>query len=405
MFLPTTTYRAEAFVEAAWRLGIALTVVSEEDSAFAAREPERVLTVDFRSLEEVRGLARAFAHHTRVDATFGVDDGTAIAAAAAAEALGLPHNPLSAVQAAGDKYRQRERLSAAGVPVPRYTLRDLSDLCAGSTAVPFPVVLKPRHLAASRGVIRANDESELRAAATRIEAILQAADLTPVEGGRSSVLIEEYVPGREVALDALLRDGELHVLALWDKPDPLEGPYFAETLYVTPSRAPPSVQEALVRCAADAARALGLERGPVHAELRVNQHGPWLIELAARPIGGKCGQALRFGTHGSTSLEEVLLAHALDPARAVPPREPSAAGVLMLPVPARGTLREVRGVDAARRTCGVSDVVVAAHAGQALVPLPDEARFVGFVFARGAEPQFVEEALRQAWRRLEIVLA
>ena len=403
LILPTTTYRAGAFVEAADRLGVEITVASEKDSAFSERETEGLLTFDFRDAKAVADAVQAFAARHPVDAVFGVDDDTAVAAVVAAQALELPHNPVTAVEAARDKCRQREMLQAAGVPVPRFALHRVDeDPSRLAASVEYPCVLKPLDLSASRGVIRANDPAEFVAAHSRLLAILEAPDVVEQGRVRNRFLVEQFVPGPELALEGLLVEGELHILALFDKPDPLDGPYFEETIYVTPSRAPKVVQDALVQCAASAAQALGLERGPVHAELRFNENGPWLIELAARPIGGKCGKVLRFGDEGAISLEQLVLGHALGLMEDVPPREDEAAGVMMVPIPRAGVLREVKGVDRAHSACGVTDVIITVHPGQELATLPEESRYLGFIFARGERPEVVEKALRIGHRKLGV---
>lgn len=407
LFLPTTTYRTEAYVDAADRLRLDLTVVTAEPLALADRAPASHLCADLRDHRGLADAVRSFADRWSVDGVFGVDDETAVAAAAAADALGLPHNSVEAVEAARNKHAQRVACRDAGVPVPEFTLMAPSDVRDPTSdaavarisdvgaRISYPLVVKPLVLSASRGVIRADDAEALARALRRVRAILEAPDVT-VGPEEQAALVERYVPGSEFALDGLVRDGRLRVLALWDKPDPLDGPYFAETIYVTPSRAPMHVQAELAACAQRAIDALGLVRGPVHVELRYNDAGPWLIELAARPIGGKCGQALRFGAAGDRSLEEVLLADALEMLDAVPPLTAGGAGVMMLAVPRAGAFDGIRGIERAEAVPGVTGVVVSAHVGQRVVPLPDESRYLGFVFARGPDAAAVEAALRSA---------
>jgi biotin carboxylase len=249
-------------------------------------------------------------------------------------------------------------------------------------------------------VIRANDAGELRAAVERLAAILAQPDAAACEGA-DAFLVEEYVPGPEVALEGLVVAGGLETLALFDKPDPLEGPFFEETIYATPSRLPPEAQAALRDTAARAAAAIGLVRGPIHAELRWNDRGPWLIELAARPIGGRCSAALRF--RDGATLEDLVLRDALGMPQPSLAREAGAAGVMMIPVPGPGILREVRGVAEARAVSGIEDVVITAHRGQALVPWPEGSQYPGFIFARGQRTEDVTAALRTAHRRLSFV--
>ena len=333
-------------------------------------------------------------------AALGVDDDTAVLAAAINVALGRPTHPVEAAERARDKHLQREACAAVGVPVPRFLLHALDGPLPDG--VRFPCVVKPLRLAASRGVIRADNDVELAAAVERIRRIL--ADVAPTEASDAEwhVLIEDFIAGREVALEGLLNGGRLQVLALFDKPDPLDGPFFEESIYVTPSRLGAEIQDRVAGVTQHAVEAFGLREGAIHAELRVDAGKPWLIELAARPIGGRCSAALRFGD--GIALEEIIVRHALGLALPALNREAGASGVMMIPVPGAGTLREVRGVAAARAVPLISGVDITAHPGEVLVPWPEGSRYPGFIFARGDSPQNVEAALRAAHGQLEFVL-
>jgi biotin carboxylase len=328
-----------------------------------------------------------------------VDDQTATTAAAIAERLGLRTSPVAAVAAARNKHEMRQCLAAAGLPVPRFrriALKD--DPFLAARGVGFPCVLKPLALSASRGVIRANNVDQFIAAFRRIGALLRRDDVSVTGDAADYLLAEEYLPGVEVALEGVLTGGRLHTLALFDKPDPLEGPFFEETIYVTPSRLPAAIQHAVADATARAAAALGLEEGPVHAELRVNEHGTWVIELAARSIGGLCSRTLRFGT--GMTLEELILRHALGWPIASYDRERQAAGVMMIPIPRAGRLHAVGGVAEAAAVPSVEEVAITAHAGQDLIPLPEGWQYLGFIFARADTPDEVEKALRAAHAHL-----
>jgi biotin carboxylase len=400
LLLPTTTYRTQDFLDAARVLGVDVVCASEKPSTLEAHVPDHLLTLDFRDPDGAAATVAAFAGRRSLTAVVGVDDLTAVAAAAIAERLGLRASAVAAVAAARDKYQTRQCLAAAGVPSPRFRRIALADdPFAAARGVAFPCVLKPLALSASRGVIRANTVDQFIAAFHRITALLQRADVEAGGDAARYLLAEEYVPGVEVALEGLLVDGALHTLALFDKPDPLEGPFFEETIYVTPSRLPEATQEAISEGAARAAAALGLREGPVHAELRVNDGGPWVLEVAARSIGGLCSRTLRFGT--GMTLEEIILRHALGWPIATLTRERRPAGVMMLPIPRAGRLRGVRGTEAAAAVPGVEEVVITAHVGQELVPLPEGWQYLGFVFARADTPAAVEAALRDAHARLE----
>ncbi len=401
LLLPATTYRTPDFLEAAQRLGVEVTVASEEPSTLEHLNPEGLLTLDFRDPEGCAGRVVRFGEIYPIDAVVGVDEDTAVAAARIAEALNLPHNPVSAAVAARHKGTMRKLLAQAGVPSPAHRLFHLGDDPAqASRRVGYPCVLKPTFLAASRGVIRADNGEQFVAAWRRIEAILREPE-TARKGGEAAreILVEDFIPGTEVALEGLLREEGLKVLALFDKPDPLEGPFFEETIYVTPSRLPEETQRQIAQAAARGAEALGLRDGPIHAELRVNQAGAWLIEIAARSIGGLCSRTLKFGT--GMSLEEVILRHALRIGVPRIERERRAAGVMMIPIPAAGILEEVRGLSEARAVADIEDITISAHLGQRLVPPPEGWRYLGFIFSRAATPERAEAALREAHAKLD----
>ena len=397
LLLPTATYRAADFLTAARTLGAEVVVASERRLVSIG---DAQLTLDLSRPEVAAEAIAAVAAEGPLDAVVAVDDQGVRVAALAAERLGLSGNPLEAAAATRDKAAMRRALAAAGVPQPEHRAVGPSDDPAGAAAeVGLPCVVKPVSLSASRGVIRADDRRAAAAAAARVRAILAEAGEDP-EG---PLLIERYVPGAEVAVEGLMRAGVLEPLAVFDKPDALEGPYFEETIFTTPSRLPSEIVAAVTGMTADACGALGLREGPVHAELRVDDERVWMLELAARSIGGRCSAALRFGA-GETSLEEIIIRHALGMPLPSLERERQASGVMMIPVPTTGVLRELRGVAAARTVPLIEDVVITAHPGQMLLPWPEGWRYPGFIFARGETPEAVEAALRTAHRRLEFII-
>jgi biotin carboxylase len=308
------------------------------------------------------------------------------------------------VAATRNKHRLRLLLSQAGLLSPPFSRFDINDdPVQVAQQVPFPCVVKPLCLSASRGVMRANNPDQFVSAFQRLRTLLQSPDVVERRDPLArQILVEGYIPGVEVALEGLLVKGELTVLALFDKPDPLDGPYFEETLYITPSRLPDAVQQGIAQCTARAARAIGLEEGPVHAELRVNDHGAWLIEMAARSIGGLCSRTLRFGT--GMSLEEVILLQAMGADVGQYNRDRLAAGVMMLPIPHHGMLRAVHGQQAAVQVPHIESLDITMPLGQEVIPLPEGAQYLGFLFARAETPERVEAALREAHQCLSFVI-
>ncbi|MEO8968020.1 MAG: ATP-grasp domain-containing protein, partial [Solirubrobacteraceae bacterium] len=348
LILPSATYRASDFLTAARELGVAVTVGSERRAALSAVMGERALTLRLSNPALAAEQIAERARETPFVAAVGVDDQGVMAAALGAERLGLPHNPPDAVARTRDKAALRRAFAQASVPQPRFTVLPCgADVAAVACEVGFPCVVKPLGLSGSRGVIRANGVAEARAAGERVRGILAAAD----EPADASLLLESYLPGVEVAIEGLLRAGRLEVLAVFDKPDPLEGPYFEETLYITPSRLPTGVLTEVKALTAQAADALGLREGPVHAELRVDGEHVSVLELAARSIGGLCSRALRFGA--GVSLEQVILRHALGLGLDDLARESTASGVMMIPIPGAGVLEAVEGQQQARAVKGI----------------------------------------------------
>jgi biotin carboxylase len=397
LLVPARSYRAADFILAAERMRLDLVVASDGALPLGGRPVIPVSPAD-PGASARRILAQAGALKP-VDAVVAADTPMLVLAATVAAAMGLPHNPVDAVRAATDKAAQRQRWAAAGLPQPSFRLVPAQDCVRqAAEAVGFPCVVKAVSLSASQGVLRADDPAAAVEAARRIRKVLDEAERPASE----PLLIEEYLPGPELSIDGILTAGDLAVTAVFDKPGTPDGPTFEETLLVSPSRLPAGTLAAAVRTAADAARSLGLSTGPIHAELRVGDRGPAMLELASRSIGGLCSRALRFP--GGASLEEIVLANALG--RPIPAAAGSLrpCGVFMLPVPQGGILRAVEGRAAALAVPGITGLNITIPPGQRVRPLPDGDRYLGFVFAEGGTGPEVEHALTAASQRLRVLI-
>lgn len=395
LLVSPNTYRAGAFLEAASRLDVEVVrgIDAPED---LARQWGLPISIDFTDVDtSVRNIV-AYAIDHPLDAIVAVDDSATILAARAAAALGLPNNPPEAAEAARDKGLMRRLMSQGGAPCPIF--RDFAlatDPMEIVQQISFPCVVKPLLLSGSRGVIRADNPTEFVAAFERLKHMLLT-DGYPLDG--TSILVEDFIPGVEVALEGLLTNSSLHVLAIFDKPDPLDGPFFEETIYVTPSRLPEAAQAAIAKCARLAAASLGIQDGPVHAEMRVNERGTWMLEIAGRSIGGLCSTILEFGS--GMCLEELILRHALGFPIPSYDRTGEAAGVMMIPIPKAGILRAVHGVEEAESVPHVEGIEITAKVRAPIVPLPEGSSYLGFIFARAADPATAEAALREAHDKL-----
>jgi ATP-grasp domain/L-amino acid ligase C-terminal domain 2 len=404
-------YQTRSFDLAARKLGIELGFVTDRCHQLDDPWGDRAIAVHFESpdvaaytvLEEVR---RGGEH---ADGILALGDRPAAAAAYVARGLGLTYNHPLAVEACRSKLRMREVFRDAGLRVPWFRAVALQPAPEPALlGISYPCVLKPLSLSASTGVIRANNRDEFLAAAARVRRVLESPEvLASREANLDQMIVEGYIPGKEVAVEGLLTDGELRVLAIFDKADPLEGPFFEETIYVTPSRLSAVQVNEIERCAADAVRALGLSHGPVHAEFRINEDGVWPLEVAPRPIGGLCARALRFADADSDEvigLEELLLRQAVEVPVGNWAREAAASGVMMIPVPASGVLERVEGESAARAVRSITDLEITARLHDYIAAWPEGSSYLGFLFARGKASEEVERALRAAHGELRFAI-
>ncbi len=389
------TYRAQSFSTAAKKLGVEILWGLDMPAALCSGWPN-VVALNLRDRDAAGSEIVALGQRSSFAAILALDDAASLAAADACERLGLEHNAPAAALAARDKLVMRECLQAAGVRGPYFCAYDLqTDAVALAQRVVYPCVLKPTLLNGSRGVIRADSASEFVAAWARVRAIV-------VGSAGNQILVEDYMPGAEVAVECLLTAAGLQVLAVFDKPDALEGPFFEETIYVTPSQLADAVLVEVAAVTAAAAAALGLRTGPLHAELRINAAGVWPLELNARSIGGRCSSTVRLDS--GVVLEELILLQAVGRALPALRREEGSRGVMMIPIPADGMLREVRGLAQARAVAGVDEVDISARLNYPLVRLPEGDGYLGFIVAHADTPGAVEAALREAHRRLGFVV-
>jgi biotin carboxylase len=411
LFSHTTGYQLRAFNDAADALGIELVFATDRCHKLDDPWQDRAIPVRFHDLDaSVEAIVQRARRHP-VDGVIAVGDRPVVLAARAAAALDLPWHPVAGAQVATDKRRSRAALMHAGLPSPHFALVPVHEMAASAAAVmaTYPCVLKPVGLSGSRGVIRANGPDEFAAAFNRIRALLARPDVRAARAGlEDQILVEDYLAGFEFAVEGVMTAGVLEIFALFDKPDPLEGPFFEETIYVTPSRLGAVSQAAVAEHIRLACAAVGLWHGPVHAECRVAADSAvYVLEVAARPIGGLCSRVLTFRDRRDApgSLEEVLLRHAVGESIDGWSRDGVAAAVMMIPIPGRGMYKGVTGEDDARAVPGVTDVRVTAKTGQLLETLPEAGSYLGFIFANGESPADAEGAVRTAHGKLSFAIA
>jgi predicted ATP-grasp superfamily ATP-dependent carboligase len=423
-------YQARSFADAAKRLGAHVVFATDRCEKLDDPWGDAAIPVHFEDAEAaaqnvVAGVSRG---PSGISGVLALGDRPLATAARVARALQIPYNSPESVENCRTKLRQREVLRAAGLPVPEFFAFGVrEDLARILPRVKFPCVVKPTVLAASQGVIRANNAGELAAAVARIRALVESPEVAVTrEPGLAQLLVERYIEGEEVAVEALLANSELRVLAIFDKPDHSQGPYFEETLYITPATHPALALLSVEACLKRSAQALGLTHGPLHCEFRINEDGPWVLEIQPRPIGGLCARALRFietggreerhtaetqrekrdaeKKEGAISLEALLVRHALGMSAAAFRRERNASGVMMIPVPQSGVLERVAGEEEARAVPGVTELHITARLHDYIAAWPEGSSYLGFLFARGDSPEFVAAALRTAHSKLRFTI-
>jgi hypothetical protein len=412
LLLSTTTgYQLRAFGDAAEELGIELMFATDRCHTLDDPWRDAAVPVRFHDEEDSLDAVLRAAKERPIDGVLAVGDRPVVLAARISEALGLPGNPVAAAAASAHKRVARERFAGAGLSVPWWIPATVDQEPERLIERPrYPAVVKPVGLSGSRGVIRVNDDRELSVALRRVSTLMTRPEIRAQRTGtESDLLIEGFIPGREYAIEGLLTRGQFRPLAVFGKPDPLDGPFFEETIYVTPAPLDDVVERAIRSTVARAAEALGLWHGPVHAECRVNDDGVFVLEVAARPIGGLCSRVLRFVDlqhpgAAPRSLEHLLLRHASGGDVSALRREPLAAAVMMIPIARRGVLKGVRGEDDARDVQYVEDVRMTAKRDQLIEPLPEAGSYLGFIFARAPQGADAEMAVREAHSRLSFVI-
>ena len=401
LIAPHNSYRIAPYIQAAQNLKLDILVVSQGKYSLVS-EVAAGVHVDFQNMELALQKIKEAIQKYPVSGVIGTDDLTVSLASQIGESLDLAHNPPEAALLSRRKDLARAHLKTAGLSsVPEHIRIPLAQHIEQAENIQFPCVVKPVSLSGSRGVIRADNSQQFNDACERISGMLSKEQQLPEEE-RDYILVEEFISGPEFAVEGLLSNGQLQVLALFDKPDPLEGPYFEETYYITPSRLEPRLQDRIIRCVSDACHAYGLLEGPVHAEVRLKDEAPWIMEVAARTIGGQCARLIELGT--GYPLEEMVLLHAVG--NPLPVRnDQGAAGVLMIPIPRAGILRRVEGLMQALDVPFIEDIEISIREGYELVPLPEGSSYLGFIFASAPTPDKVEKALRKAHGYLKIITA
>ena len=400
LLMPSTSYRAKGFMDAVRRLGVQVTVGSNHRSTLQEFSSGGMLPLEFEPIDEAVKRIVEHARRYPVSAVIGTDEESTILAATTAAALGLRHNSVESTVVAHDKYLMRCALAKAGFKSPKFERISVSqDPGSITPTLEYPLVVKPLKLCGSRGVIKADNADEFVTACRRAALILKNIDAGDRGDSTENLLVESFIPGREVAVEGILCRGKLTFLALFDKPDPLDGPFFEETIYVTPSRLPADEQELLKQETRQAALAIGLSEGPIHAELRINRKGAWIIEIAARSIGGLCSRALRF--QQDLGLDDLIVRHAVGLPQHGITRDPGASGVMMIPIQTGGRLNAIEGLEAAKAVPKIDEITINVPIGNELVPLPEGGACLGFIFATARTSEEVEYAIRTAHSKLE----
>ena len=391
-------------MDAATKLDLKVLVITDKSQVFSEYYPEKVITMNFEHWEEGLENIREWSERYDLKAVIGVDEESIILAAKLSESLCIEHNSLESVKLTKNKYLMRRELKKSGLKSPWFKRFSIDEKPKDIfTELRLPCVLKPTFLSASQGVLRVNSFKDFVKGFELLSDLLTEMKVKKRGGDQVKwILVEEYIPGKEVSIEGIVNEGKLKDLAIFDKPEPLEGPIFQETILITPSILDEHLEFSLLETAQIALKALGIRKGPVHIELRINDKGNYILECAARSIGGLCSKVLEF--KGGMSLEELILRSALGRNVEKTQLIDKAKGVMMMPTEKRGILREIHGIKAALAVKGITDVQITIKPGEMLEPLPKGDRYLGFLFAEGKDQDTVKIALQEAWLKIKVVL-
>ena len=397
LIAPSGSYRIAPYLGAAKSLGMKILVVSNSQHSLVP-EVAAGITVDFENIDDAIEIILAAIQTLSIRCVFATDDSCVEISSHIAQILKLPHNKPEAAALTHRKDLARKALKAGGCNTPEFQVISLDMVEKFASPIDYPVVIKPLALSASRGVIRADNDEQMISACSRIEGILASAGQSGYI--RDHILVESYLDGAEFAVEGFIIQGEFHLLTIFDKPEPLTGPFFEETYYLTPTQLDCRQQTELVNEVRQCCKAYGLEQGPVHAEARITKSGIVLLELAARTIGGQCGQLIEFSLQ--QKLEEIVI-QGMCGIKPELPNNPQAAGVMMIPVTNSGILKRVEGLTNALEIPYIEDIEIHIREGYELIPLPEGSSYLGFIFAKAPKYHEVYQSLKSAYECLRFV--
>ena len=404
LIIPSASYRTGPFMNAIKKLDLKVLVISDKSQVFSGKYPDNLIIINFNHWKDKSVEISKWAKNNGLKAVIGVDEESIVLAANLSNFLNVDHNSIESVLLTKNKYLMRTELIKTGLCSPWFKIFSIYESSNKIiNEISFPCVIKPTFLSGSRGVMRVNTKKELSEGIKTLNELLSLDELRK-RGGKQSdyIMIEEYIPGKEVAIEGIVSEGKLTMLAIFDKPELLEGPTFEETIIVTPSVLTKKIQYSLLETLQVVVKALGIVKGPVHAEARINRNGNYILECASRSIGGLCSKVLEF--QGGISLEELILRSYLGRNIEKSKLIGNARGVMMMPTEKKGILKEIGGVKDALVVKGVTDLQITVKPGEKLQPLPKGDRYLGFIFAGGNNQEFVINALKNAWSKIEIVL-
>ena len=404
LIIPSASYRTGPFMNAIRKLDLKVLVISDKSQVFSGKYPDNLIIINFNHWKDKSVEISKWAKNNGLKAVIGVDEESIVLAANLSNFLNVDHNSIESVLLTKNKYLMRTELKKTGLCSPWFKIFSIYESSNKIiNEISFPCVIKPTFLSGSRGVMRVNTKKELSEGIKTLNELLSLDELRKRAGKQSDyIMIEEYIPGKEVAIEGIVSEGKLTMLAIFDKPELLEGPTFEETIIVTPSVLTKKIQYSLLETLQVVVKALGIVKGPVHAEARINRNGNYILECASRSIGGLCSKVLEF--QGGISLEELILRSYLGRNIEKSKLIGNARGVMMMPTEKKGILKEIGGVKDALVVNGVTDLQITVKPGEKLQPLPKGDRYLGFIFAEGNNQEFVINALKNAWSKIEIVL-
>ncbi len=379
LVIPENSYKSNDFVVAAEKLGIDFLIITDSEQV-SSKFSDTVIINKFDAELNKNNLKKL----KDVTHVLPVDHSALKFSGYLVDLLEVKGNKLESINLSMNKYESRKIFnSLLDIKVNNEIIKNIDDVNTfinkNGTSV-----LKPIYGTASKSVLKINNVEKNK---EQIEKLMQ-------DCFDQDLVIEEYIDGKEYALEGTIINSELKKIVIFDKPVEYKHPYFEESIYITPSELSSEAEKRVVSIVDKACKKIGLEDGPVHVEFKINENQIFIIEINPRMIGGLCSRCLSFGLF-KVSLEEIILHAFMNNELKNIELLNNYVGVLMIPTPKSGKFISINKEEL-ENIPNISNVEITVPEGSDLLEPPYGDKYLGFAFSQGIDKKTVNESLLTA---------